>query len=284
MRIYGLTGMISYLQLCRIDVALIAFFSYLFGAELAGGTDLYDVIIALAVTLISTNFIYSFNSWTDWEIDSISKSYRPIPCGKIKPAQALIYSLVLLILSVGYPLLVYKSYFTLLLFLLLPVLGLLYSARPIRLRRYPLPASVTISIGLITPIMLGYFMNTPDTCLIPFFVILFLFCLSVVPLKKIEEVDEDEKSGHDNLYSRFGVMILIWPLGGLSLVLFLVLFFNLGNLLETCMLVITISSMACILLFGVLRKKLIKLYQTIIYIVIVEGVIFYLILKLKLME
>ncbi len=275
-----MTGMISYLQLCRSDVALIAFFSYLVGAELAGGTDLYDVIIALAVTLISTNFIYSFNSWTDWEIDRVSKAYRPIPCGKIKPAQALIYSLALLILSVVYPLFVYKSYFTLSLFLLLPVLGLLYSARPIRLRRYPFAATVTISMGLITPIMLGYFMNTSDTCLIPFFVVLFLFCLSVIPLKKIEEVDEDEISGYRNLYSKFGLMILLWPIGGLSLVLFLVLFFSAENLLKIYMLVITISSMVCILLFGVFREKLYQLYQTIIYIVVVEGVIFYLILKL----
>ncbi|MCK4825879.1 UbiA family prenyltransferase [bacterium] len=275
-----MTGMISYLQLCRSDVALIAFFSYLVGAKLAGGTDLYDVIIALAVTLISTNFIYSFNSWTDWEIDRVSKAYRPIPGGKIKPAQALIYSLVLLILSIVYPLFVYKSYVTLSLFLLLPALGLLYSARPIRLRRYPFSATVTISMGLITPIMLGYFMNTSDTCLIPFFVVLFLFCLSVVPLKKIEEVDEDERRGCRNLYSRFGIMILIWPLGGLSLVLLLLFFWTTGYLLKTCLLVITISSMVCILVFGVFREKLYQLYQTIIYIVIVEGVIFYLILML----
>jgi len=272
--------MISYFQLCRIDAALIAFLSYLVGAELSEGTDMCDVIIATAVALISTNFIYSFNSWTDWQIDKMSKGYRPIPCGKIKPAHAFIYSLVLLIFSVVYPLFVYKSYLTLSLFLLLPALGLLYSARPIRLRRYPLPATVTISMGLITPIMLGYFMNTSDIRLIPFFVILFLFCLSVVPLKKIDEVDEDERSGYYNLYSRFGLMILIWPLGGLSLVLFLTLFLNPVNLLKAYMLIMTISSMSCIFLFGVLREKLYKLYQTIIYIVVVESVVLYLILKL----
>jgi 4-hydroxybenzoate polyprenyltransferase len=276
----GWTGMISYFQLCRSDAALIAFFSYLIGAELAGGTDLHDIIIALAVTLISTNFIYSFNAWTDREIDRLSKSYRPIPCGKIKPARALIYSIVLLILSVAYPLFVYKSYFTLLLFLLLPVLGLLYSARPIRLRRYPFAATATISIGLITPIMLGYFMNTSDTCLVPFFVILFLFCLSVVPLKKIEEVDEDEKRGYHNLYSRFGVMILIWPLGGLSLVLLLLVFWATGYLLKTYLIAITISSMVCVLAFGLFMEDIYQLYQSIIYIIIVEGVIFYLILIL----
>jgi len=272
--------MISYFQLCRIDAALIAFFSYLVGAELAEGTDLFDVIIALAVTLISTNFIYSFNSWTDWQIDRVSKGYRPIPCGKIKPAHALIYSLVLLILSVVYPLFVCKSYLTLSLFLLLPALGLLYSARPIRLRRYPLPATVTISMGLITPIMLGYFMNTSDTSLIPFFVVLFLYCLSVVPLKEIEEVEEDERSGYHNLYARFGERILVYSLCGLSLVLLLVLFFNIEYPLKAYMLIFTVSSMGCILVFAMFRGKLHKLYQTVIHLVIIEGAIFYAILKM----
>lgn len=272
--------MISYLQLCRIDAALIAFFSYLVGAELAGGTHMHDVMIAAAVTLISTNFIYSFNAWTDWEIDSISKVYRPIPCGKIRPSHALLYSLVLLIFSMVYPFFVYTSYFTLSLFLLLPLLGLLYSARPIRLRKYAFAATVTISMGLVTPIMLGYFMNTTDTGMVPLFVILFLFCLSIVPLKKIEEVDEDKQSGYHNLYSKFGVKILIWPLSGLSLIILLLLYFNLGYLLKTYMLILTITSMACVLLFGIFRESLHKLYQTIIYIVIVESVIFYVILKM----
>jgi hypothetical protein len=38
--------------------------------------------------------------------------------------------------------------------------------------------------------------------------------------------------------------------------------------------------MFCILFFLVFRERLYQLYQTIIYIVIVEGVIFYLILML----
>ena len=273
-------SVIPYLKLCRADAALIAFFSYLVGAQLAGGTDLYDVIIAAAVTLISTNFIYSFNSWADWSIDRINKPGRPIPSGKIEPEHALIYSLVLLILSVSYPFFVFESRFTLLLFLLLPALGLVYSARPFRIRRYPSPAIVIICLGLITPIVLGYFMNTSDTSLIPFFVALFLYCLSVVPLKEIEEVEEDKKSGYHNLYARFGERILVYSLCGLSLVLLLVLFFNIEYLLKAYMLIFIISSMGCILIFARVRKKLQKLYQTIIHLVIVEGAIFYMILKL----
>ena len=272
-------GVIPYLRLCRADAALIAFCSYLVGSELAGGTDLHDVIIAAAVTLISTNFIYSFNSWADWSIDRINKPGRPIPSGKIEPNHALIYSLVLLILSVAYPFFVFKSGFTLLLFLLLPALGLVYSAEPFRIRRYPSPAIGIICLGLITPIMLGYFMNTSDTALIPFFVAIFLYCLSVVPLKEIEEVEEDKRSGYGNLYSRYGERLLIYSLCGLSLVLLVVLFFEIEYLLKLCMLIFTVSSMGCILVFARVRKKLDRLYQTIIHLVVIGGIIFYMILK-----
>jgi geranylgeranylglycerol-phosphate geranylgeranyltransferase len=272
--------MLSYFRLCRIDAALIAFFSYLVGAELAGGTQWPDVVIAIAVTLISTNFIYSFNSWTDRELDRISKPNRPIPSGKIKPYHALVYSIVLLILSFVYPLFVYNSHLTLFLFFLLPVLGLLYSARPIRLRRYPIPATLTISLGLITPIMLGYFMKQSNTDMIPLFIGLFLFCISVVPLKKIEEVEEDRKTGYSNLYSKWGLLLLIWPLSGLLLELILIRCFDFDNILETYLFILTISSIACILLFSMFKNKLHLLYQSIIYISIIEIGIFYSLIKL----
>lgn len=272
--------MLSYFRLCRIDAALIAFFSYLVGAELAGGTQWPDVVIAIAVTLISTNFIYSFNSWTDRELDKISKPNRPIPSGKIKPSHALVYSIVLLVFSFVYPLFVYQSYFTLFLFFLLPILGLLYSARPIRFRRYPIPATFTISLGLVTPIMLGYFMKQSNTDLIPFFGGLFLFCLSVVPLKKIEEVEEDTQTGYSNLYSKWGLLLLLWPLSGLLLELILLRCFDFGNILKTYLFILTLSSIACILLFSMFKNKLHLLYQSIIYIAIIEIGIFYLLIKL----
>jgi len=271
--------LLPYLRLCRIDAALIAFFSYLGGATLAGSTELYDVAVAVAVTLISTNFIYSFNSWTDWSIDKINKPYRPIPSGRIKPKKACIYSLVLLGLSVIYPFFVYRSQTTLFLFLLLPFLGLVYSARPVRLKRFPFPAIVTICLGLITPIMLGYFMNTTDNALIPFFIVLFLYCLSVVPLKTIEEVEEDKIEGVHNLYSKLGNGILIYAICGLLLVLLSIYFFKIPYVLKSCLLVFAISSIGCIVIFAKIRARLRMLYQTIIYLVVVEGIAFYLILR-----
>ena len=65
---------------------------------------------------------------------------------------------------------------------------------------------------------------------------------------------------------------------GLSLVLVLVYFFDLGGVIEAWVSIITISSMACILMFSLFKEKLHLLYQTIIYIVVIEGIICYLLL------
>ncbi|MEJ2658456.1 MAG: UbiA family prenyltransferase, partial [Desulfobacterales bacterium] len=174
-----------------------------------------------------------------------------------------------------YPLFVYQSYLTLFLFILLPILGLLYSATPIRLRRYPIPAAITISLGLITPVMLGYLMNRSDNEMAALFVALFLFCLSVVPLKKIEEVEEDKKTGYSNLYSKWGPLFLIWPLSGLLLELILIHFLDFKDVLKAYLFILTVSSIACILIFSMFKNKLHVLYQTIIYMVIIEIGIFY---------
>ena len=123
-------------------------------------------------------------------------------------------------------------------------------------------------------------MKQSDTGMISFFAGLFLFCLSVVPLKKIEEVEEDQKSGYSNLYSKWGLLLLIWPLSGLLLELFLILCFDFGNVLKTYLIILTISSIACILLFSMFKNKLHLLYQSIIYIAIIEIGIFYSLINL----
>jgi len=270
-----LKHILSYMKLCRFDAAAIAFFSYLVGAELGGGVDIHDVFIAAAVTLISINFIYSFNSWADRALDQVDKPLRPIPSGKIRPGPAFVYSVALLILSVGYPFWVSRSGLTLFLFLMLPVLGLVYSAEPVRTRKRPFLSIVTICAGLVTPIMLGYFMHTADLSMSNVFLVLFLFCLSVVPLKQAEEVDVDHRAGYRNLYSKYGKNIIIWSLCGLSLVLLLTFVVNMKIFFKVQMVVFSLSAAGCILVYAFLKENLKPLYQRIIHIVIIEGVFFF---------
>ena len=268
------------MALCRVDAAFIAFFSYLVGAEMARGVELQDVAVAGLVTFISTNFIYSFNSWADYEVDRINKPYRPLPAGKITPKAALWYTMVLLFLSLVYPLFVFNSFLALFLFILLPLLGLIYSAKPFRTKTNPYLSIVTICIGLVTPMMLGYFMNSSDFSTIPFFVILFLFCLSVVPIKQAEEAAVDKIIGTVNLYAKFGEKIIFYTLSGLSLVFVLTLFLTIEHGLKGLMLIFTASIFAYILFYTKQKKKLERLYQHIIYIVTGEGVLFFCFRKL----
>jgi len=256
--------MIAYLRLFRADAALIAFFSYLTGAELVGGARLQDVIAAALVTCISTNFIYSFNSWADRRIDAVNKPWRPIPAGQVAPEKALRYSLFLLVLAVVYPFFIARTSLTLFLFELLPALGLLYSARPFCFRRHPAFSTPTISLGLITPLMLGCFMNGADHRLWTVFVALFLYCISVVPVKDIEDAEGDRAFGIRNLHLAWGDRLPLISLAGLTLDL---VWIGAAPMREALMIVVATvvaATMACIGIFRYLRLKPEKLYKAVI--------------------
>lgn len=265
--------MIAYLQLFNVDAAFIAFLSYLIGAKLAGSAQWRDVGVAVLITGISTNFIYSFNSWADCHIDAVNKPWRPIPSRRVTARNALVYSLVLCVMAIIYPFFIARDVLTLFLFQLLPLLGLLYSSKPTSFRKYSILSTLTISLGLITPLMLGYFMNTTETGLLSLFFGLFIYCLSVVPLKDIEDAEGDQAFGVSNLYFRYGNKLLLFSLAGLAANLIWFRVVSLPQTLQTFITIIIIATITCILVFqyGQLNTK--KLYRTIIRMVITLAII-----------
>ena len=275
-----MTLIINYLKLCRLDAALISFFTYIIGAEIGGKASIKDVITALLVTCISTNFIYAFNAWTDRDIDRINKGYRPIPSGKIDARHAFTYTMALLCLSVVYPFFIYKTFVQLCLFLLLPVLGLLYSAEPFRFRKNPYLATITISIGLNIPMLLGYVMHSGTYTHIPFFFTLFVYCLAVIPLKQIEEEKEDHFERVVNLYTRYGHAVIAFSLTGLLLNVFIVGGIVTDFQLRLYAMMLNISTLMVILIFRQMNGKLHQLYTIIIRTVIAESVVLFALLKL----
>ena len=274
-----MTLIIHYLKLCRPDAALISFFTYIIGAEIGGKAGISDVVTAFFVTIISTNFIYSFNAWTDRDIDRINKGYRPIPSGKIHAPHAFTYAMVLLCLSVVYPFFIYKTPIQLCLFLLLPLLGLLYSAEPFRFRKNPYLATITISTGLNIPILLGYVMNSDLYTHIPFFFSLFLYCLAVIPLKQIEEVKEDHYKQVVNLYTRYGQSVIRFSLTGLFLNVIIVEIIVADIRLRLFAMMLNITTLMVILIFRQVNGKLNQLYTLIIRTVIAESVVLFFLLK-----
>lgn len=269
----------NYLGLYRLDVATLAMVGFLAGVLLAGG-DITpnNLTIAFLISLISMNFIYSFNSYADREIDAINKPWRPIPSGKILPKNALCYCSFLLLASLIYPLFCVSSLVTAVFFYLLPLLGLFYSGKFLRLKKYIFPALITITLMHHSPFLLGYFLTTNSLRYLPVFISTFFFCLAVIPLKDLTDVKGDIKYGSQNWLAKFGQKNLL--LFSLSILIFniaLIFFFSLPLIYKVALLIFNLIPVFLIWL-AKLQKQLIYVYKRIIAAVIVEGVVFILFL------
>ena len=270
---------IDYIALYRIDAALIAFVSYIAGAQLAGMASPADFLAAAAVTFFSVNFIYSLNSWADIDIDRISKPFRPLPAGRIYPKHALAYCVLLFIISILFPFFIFSSPFPVFLCLLLPLLGLIYSLKPFRMRSKPHASLVIICLGLIIPLLTGYFSNSTDLSYVPLFIVMELYCLGVVPLKKIEELDEDQTTGNINLFELHGTNLISYACSMLFFALMILVISPLSLVEKIFSSGLILSTLLVIPLFKIFKIQLKFLYGTIIWMVILESVVFVLYMK-----
>lgn len=269
---------LAYLALCRPDAPVIALFSYLVGAHLAGGAIGWRaVLVAGLLAGVSTNFIYSLNSVTDVTEDRISHPERPLPAGRVSRRGAATYVAVLLGLAVLYPLWVADSPEALALYWLLPVLGIVYSVAPIRLRRHPAVGVVVVSCGLVTPMALGVVENGGLGELWPLLASLLLFCLAVVPLKAVEEVLEARATGARNLFDRFGRRLFLWTALGLVIDVGFVSVASTGHG-RIFVLVMCAGALACLVGFWG-RHDVTALYRSVIRVVLLIGVVYFVVLQ-----
>ena len=270
---------VNYLGLYRKDAALISFITFLAGSEIANTIDLNDIIAATVVTFVSVNFIYSFNSWADAHMDKLSKPFRPIPSGRVKRVHALFYSLGFLLISLVYPFFLFQSPLPILLCLFLPVLGLLYSAKPMRMRDKPYASIVVICLGLITPMLIGYFSNCGALSDSLVFLVAMLYCLAVVPLKKIEEIDEDRVEGIVNLYDLWGRSLFFYSSLMLFITLALIYFMPLPAVATRFSAMLVLSTIVVICIFHIFDINLKLIYNFIIRMVIAESILFVIYIK-----
>ncbi len=271
--------MINYFKLYRPDVAILAIVSFSAGALLAGGEITPKALgIAALVSLISMNFIYSFNSYTDRKVDAVNKPWRPIPSRKVSPKRALYYCLFLLAASLIYPPFFIESALTAVFFYLMPLLGLLYSWKSVSLKKYLFPAVLTITIGQHSPLLLGYFLTTDSLVFVPVFISTFFFCLAVIPLKDLTDVKGDIKYGFQNWLAKLGQKkLLIASLSILMLNIVLAFVLPLPFLYRIALTVFNLTPVFLISL-AVIKNQLVLLYKRIIMAVITEGIIFIIIL------
>lgn len=260
----------------RLDVAVISFGAYVFGRVMTGGVKLLDVPTGLAISLISFNYIYSFNSIEDRDIDRINKPERPLPAGKLPVAIARRYVAILLVLSIVYPFLVYANVINLALFLTLPLLGWAYSASPLRLKTKILPALISIALMYITPIAIGltYRLNALKPAHAVVLGYIFLFCLSIVPLKDIEDIHGDQLHGSNNWMATLGFSrLLTFSLIGLAASILFVLLTGLG-LVTPLLVSLSGSTAALIIAFWVFQLPRERLYRSVLILIALLGLVF----------
>ena len=272
------TIMLQLLRLYRMDVAAISFGAYAAGLVFTGGVEPRDLPTGLAISLISFNFIYSYNAIHDREIDRINKPGRIIPGQALPLAVARGYAALLLALSILYPFLVYQNFTNLALFLLLPLLGWAYSAPPLHLKTRLVPAVTTICVGYVTPIAIGLTSRapvlTPEHAVVLGYV--FLFALSVVPLKDIEDVQGDEPMGSRNWLSAVGLRrLLLLSTIGLAVSVVLVLATGISPRVDGILISFSGGTAGLLWAYRALRLPPRRLYRSVLILIAVLGLLFF---------
>jgi len=266
----------SLLQLYRLDVALISFGAYAAGLVFSGGIRPADLPIGLAISLISFNYIYSLNSIEDRDIDRVNKPHRPIPAGRLSPGMAQRYVTLLLVLSVAYPFFVQRNAVNLALFLLLPLLGWAYSRPPLHLKTKLIPAVVSIAFMYTTPVAIGLTLRLAalDAVQMTLLGYIFLYCLSIVPLKDIEDVDGDQLYGSRNFLASLGMnRLLLVSLTGLTAAILLVILADLGLAITVVLTALPCATALLIIAFSLLRLPRRHLYRSILILIAVLGLL-----------
>jgi 4-hydroxybenzoate polyprenyltransferase len=265
------------LQLYRLDVAVISFGAYMAGLVFSGGLGLADLPVGLGISFISFNYIYSLNSIEDRHIDLVNKPQRPIPAGRLPIADARRYVNLLLVLSVAYPMIVRTDRINLALFLLLPLLGWAYSKPPLHLKTKPVPAVVSIALMYTTPVAIGITsrmqaLSSAHAILLGY---IFLVCLSIVPLKDIEDVEGDRLHGSSSLLALLGMnRILALSLGGLAAAGALAILAQLGPATTFVLAALPAATALLIAAFVLLRLPRRLLYRSVLILVALLGLLF----------
>lgn len=268
---------LSLLQLYRLDVVLISFGAYAAGLVFSGGVRLGDLPIGLAISLISFNYIYSLNSIEDRHIDLVNKPHRPIPSGKLSLETAQRYVMLLLVLSVAYPFFVQTDIINLLLFQLLPLLGWAYSKPPFHLKTKAIPAMISIAFMYTTPVAIG--ITSRLSALSPLHITLlsyiFLFCLSIVPLKDIEDVEGDQLHGSRNFLALLGMnRLLSISLVGLAAAIALVVLADLNLAITVVLIALPAAIFSLIAAFILFQLPRTRLYRSILVMIAVLSLLF----------
>lgn len=265
----------SLMRLYRLDAFLITFLSYIAPGLLLEGLDYNGYLYALLTSGISVNFIYSYNSIADAEIDKINKPDRPMASGILSEKNAKTYVFILFLASVIWPFILCKDFYCALLSLIFPMIGVAYSNPFYPLKKRFILAVTATSALLVLPSVISLLHLGRFNDLYYISVFLFVYCFFVVPLKDIEDIAGDVLHGSQNWANKIGVKRLIFSsFYGLAILFVAVLLFR-SRIPEFYYLLGFLGTSLCVEMFFLGRKKNFhKLYKALILSNILLGLVF----------
>lgn len=207
----SLRQLAALLRLGRTEGPVLGGLLVLAGGALSGaGLSAYLTISAVLMATCAMGFVYSLNGISDTVEDTINKPDRPLVAGTVSLRAARVYVAVLLSASVAYPFFLYDAWQPRLLVLGVLLIGALYSLEPLRLKRVPPAATLSITLLLHLPLLLGLW-HTNRITLPIWLVSTVAFCLAVLPLKDLEDAQGDRRAGIGNWTAWIGARpLLVW--------------------------------------------------------------------------
>ena len=187
-------SLIGYVQLARPLNGIIAFISAWLGGVFASGgkvliiTNLNLIYVSIAsFTMLSAG--NAINDYCDYNIDSINKPNRPLPSGRLRRKNALLFSIVLIGISIGLGTLI--NLYALCIAILVSGMLVCYA---FWLKRTPIYGNLTVSaLTGITFISGGVAIGTVEGTIVPA-IFAFLFTAAREIVKDLEDTEGDLKN------------------------------------------------------------------------------------------
>ncbi len=159
-----------------------------------GGGGLFPGLLAIVCALLLWQIAVSINQVTDVLEDSISKRDNPVVSAAINQRDMIYVALGYCGLALLFAVLI--GYIAIVLTAASLCVSILYSAPPIRLKRYPFVASSTIAVFALIVFSLGFYAGSPTVEFPTSLALVLLVCYNLaINTKDLKDYEGDKKSG-----------------------------------------------------------------------------------------
>jgi 4-hydroxybenzoate polyprenyltransferase/Flp pilus assembly protein TadD len=168
-----------------------------YGVEFAGAGDVLGVLATCIATFFAFQASVAINDLFDEEGDRISEEARPLVSGALERrdlvGQAIAFSLAALLLALN------VKYSTFLFMVLTLIVSFVYSAPPVRLKRFPIISSLSLGVVSLLACLVGFSVFAEERAMALFpaplaWVLVLSFGLGFVA-KDLKDIDGDRATG-----------------------------------------------------------------------------------------